>query len=65
MTGKIKKSNAKAKGKKKQKTTTIATTKKYKKRHPCIIKIKYSFHRSTCFVLNKVNVQDVDKLIKN
>ena len=29
-----------------------------------IIKIKDSLNRPTCFVLNKVNVQDVEKLIK-
>ena len=33
--------------------------------HPSIIKIKDSLNRPTCFVLNKLKVQYVEKLIKN
>ena len=33
--------------------------------HPSIIKIKASLNRPTCFILNKVSVEDVEKLIKN
>ena len=32
--------------------------------HPNIIKIKDSLNRPTCFILNKVNVWDAEKLIK-
>ena len=32
--------------------------------HPSIIKIKDSLNSPTCFVLNKVNVQGTEKLIK-
>ena len=33
--------------------------------HPSIIKIKDCLNRPTCFVPDKVNVQNVEKLIKN
>ena len=32
--------------------------------HPSIIKMKDSLNRPTCFILNKVSVEDVQKLIK-